>query len=119
MTISVVTIFKGVGSESGYLKQPTLTEALPLSSTTIFLEWKGPINHPGGINYRIYLKKGSIIEDQYKDVPGNYTRFTLDGLEENARYEVCVRVVDKHYKAAKSSCDDVAVITTPAQLGKY
>lgn len=119
LTISIITIFKGVESGSGYLKQPTLTEALPLSPTTIFLEWKGPINHPGGFNYRIYLKKGLKIFKKHKDVPGNYTRVILSGLEENTRYEVCVRVMDNHYETAKGSCDDVAVITTPAQLGKY
>ena len=65
------------------------------------------------------MKKRSTIVKQYKDVPGNYTKVILDHLEENVRYEVRVRVVDNHYKTEKSSGDDVAVITTPAQLGKY
>jgi hypothetical protein len=111
-----VSLLKGVESER-YLKQPTLIKALPLSSSSIYLAWKGPINHPGGIRYRIYLKKESETFQQHKDISG--AEAIVDGLEANVMYEVCVRVVDKHYKTARSSCDDVAVITTPAQLGKY
>jgi hypothetical protein len=83
------------------------------------LEWKGPINHPGGIRYRIYVKKESETFRQHNDISGASSKAILDGLEPNVKYEVCVAVVDNHYKTASSSCDDVAVVTTPAQLGKY
>ena len=107
----------GVESER-YLNQPTLIEALPLSSSSIYLAWKGPINHPGGIKYRIYLKKESETFQQHKDISGSTSDAIVGGLEENVRYEVCVTVVDNLYGTASSSCDDVAVITTPAHLGR-
>ncbi|XP_028413002.1 uncharacterized protein LOC114535873 [Dendronephthya gigantea] len=107
----------GVDSEREYLKQVTLTEARPISSTAIYLAWKGPIKHPGGIGYSIHLKKGSSTIQQQKNITGSISNAIVDGLEGNMRYEVCVNVVDKHYKTTRSTCNDVVVITTPAQLG--
>ena len=106
-------------SESRYLKQATLIEARPISSTAIYLAWKGPIKHPGGIGYCIHLKKGSATLQQERNITGSISNAIVDGLEANMRYEVCVRVVDQHYKTTRSACNDVVVITTPAQLGKY
>ena len=110
--------FKGVESER-YLQQPTIIEALPLTSSSIYLAWKGPINHPGGIGYRIYLSRES---EKFKHVNTSSkvrNEVIIHGLEANIRYDVCVTVVDKHYEEAKSSCDDIVIITTPAQLGKF
>lgn len=100
--------------------RPTIIQALPTSSTSIYLRWKEPIQHPGGISYNIYIKKEMGDFSFYQNISAvtRHSDVTLDNLEPNTRYEICIGFVDEH-RATRNNCGNIAVITTPAQIGKH
>ena len=102
----------------GFLNQPDLKQARALSSSSIYLAWEGrPIrDHPGGFRFGIYLKNSLSSQFQmYTNLSGSTWKYSLEGLQANVRYTICVGTVDQFQK---SECRKVATVTTPAQKGK-